>query len=535
MKKQNFLKGAAILAAASIFVKIIGAVYKIPIFNILDDEGIGYFQVTYNIYTLILTISTAGVPVALSRLISSAAARGDNGLVKRYFKVSLPAFMIIGAVAMAVMLIFANTFARLMNSSPAAAGVRTLAPAVFFVCIISVYRGYAQGFENMIPTAMSQVVEVVCKAAFGIAAAMWLMSMGRESHIVSAGAIMGVTIGLGLCIPLLIWYKKKLDRGLSFPDDTAGLPSRLGVFGRLLKVSIPITLSSSFLSIMIVIDTSIILGRLQTALHYTEGEANALFSIFTRGLTIYNLPPAVVIPLAVSIVPAIAAALTKNREDEAKDIMRSSIKLCNLLTMPACAGIMALSGPILVALYGDSRQITSTVLIILGAASFFVCLQHITLAILQANGHEKLAMLTFPIGAVFRIVFSFVLVGNPNIGILGSPFGTLACFMVMSAMNIIFILTKVKARDKIAGTFAKPLLCTAIMAVTAFFVYKLLYMVGSGMIGTGRMAVCIYLGAAIVVGVVVYVVLIIATRTLTTKDMKLVPKGDKLAKLLRIK
>jgi stage V sporulation protein B len=215
--------------------------------------------------------------------------------------------------------------------------------------------------------------------------------------------------------------------------------------------------------------------------------------------------------------------------------MRSSIKRNNLLTMPACAGIMALSGPILVALYGDSRQITSTVLIILGAASFFVCLQHITLAILQANGHEKLAMLTFPIGAVFRIVFSFVLVGNPNIGILGSPVGTLACFMVMSALNIIFIFVKVRARDKIGSTFTKPLFCTAIMAVAAYFTYKALHLAGSGIIGTGRMAVCLYLGGAIVVGVVVYVVLIVVTRTLTVNDLKLVPKGDKLAKLLRIK
>ena len=133
--KQNYLKGAAILAAASIFVKIIGAVYKIPIFNVLDDEGTGSFQITYSVYTLVLTISTAGIPAALSRLVSSASARNETNLVKRYFSVSLPAFMLIGFVAMLVMFVFADTFAGLMNNSLAAPGIRVLAPAVFFVCI----------------------------------------------------------------------------------------------------------------------------------------------------------------------------------------------------------------------------------------------------------------------------------------------------------------------------------------------------------------------------------------------------------------
>jgi len=213
--EQKYLKGAAILAAASIFVKIIGAIYKIPIFNILDDEGRGSFQVTYNVYTLILTISTAGVPAALSRLVSSANAGGKARLVKRYFSTALPAFILIGLIAMLAMFIFADAFAGLMNDSLAAPGIRVLAPAVFFACVISVYRGYAQGHENMVPTAASQVVEVVCKAVFGIAAAMWLRSMGSAMHIVSAGAIMGVTIGLGLCVPLLIWFKGKIGRGLT--------------------------------------------------------------------------------------------------------------------------------------------------------------------------------------------------------------------------------------------------------------------------------------------------------------------------------
>jgi len=366
---------------------------------------------------------------------------------------------------------------------------------------------------------------------------MWLVSMGYEPHIVSAGAITGVTIGLGLCVPLLVWYKRKLDRGLGAPPEAskAGLPGKKRVLMQILTVSIPITLSASFMSITAVIDISVVFDRLQTALLLTETEANAEFGIYTRGLTIYNLPPALIVPVAVSIIPAIAAALAKGREGEAGNILQSSIKLHNLLAMPACAGIMVLAGPILVALYNEPREVAATMLVILGAASFFVCLQHITMAILQASGYERIAMLTFPVGAVLRIALSFILVGNPDVGIVGSPIANLACFMVISALNIIFIITKIKYRPKFGRTFIKPLLCSLVMAAAAYFVYGLFYRLGAGFIGTGRFAVSAYLAASIAVSAALFVVLIVVTRTVTMEDMKLVPKGEKLARVLRIK
>jgi len=542
--KPNFLKGAAILAAASIIVKIIGAIYKIPLFNILDDAGTGSYQVTYNVYILILTISTAGIPAALSRLISTAAASGKQRLVKRYFSVALPAFIVIGVTAMLVMYLFADSFAGLMNDSLAAPGIRVLAPAVLFVCIISVYRGYAQGYENMIPTAVSQLAEVICKAAVGFIAAIWLTRMNYASHIVSAGAILGVTVGLGLCIPVLVWYKKRLDRKqLSPAEDSDWIPSKRGVLWRIMRVSIPITLSSSFMSIMTVIDTSVVLGRLKESLMITqsiseiaaEAAARVQFGIYTKGLTIYNLPPAIIVPVSISIIPAIAAALARKRSSEAGGIMQSSLKLVNLIAMPAAAGIMALATPILIALFNDYRQLTSTILLIQGAASFFVCLQYITTAILQANGHEQIALLTFPIGAVVKIALGYILVAIPGIGIIGSAIGTLACFIVISALNIIFIMVKVKGRPKLIGVFIKPLLCTAAMAGVAFLTYTLVNWLGSGIIGTGRFATIVFLGIAILVAAAVYAVLIIATRTITKEDMMLVPKGEKLAKILHIK
>lgn len=541
-KKQNYLKGAAILAAASILGKIGTAVYKIPLVAILGNTGNGYFQTTYNIYALLLTISSAGIPVALSRMISSASARGNTALVKRYFSVAMPIFALIGAAVTLVMFFFADALAGLINNSLAAPGIRVLAPAVFFSCIISVYRGYMQGFGNMTPTAVTQVVEVVCKTAFGIIIAKLLLDMAYDLPLVSAGAILGVTIAAGLCIPLLVWYKRKHDRTVSpaiGDNESSGagtaLPGRKHVAAQLLKVSIPITIGASFLSIITVIDQSVVMGRLQHSLNLSGIEANGFFGIYSKCLNIYNLPFALIAPISISIVPAIAAALAGKNSGEAGGIMQSSVKLVYLLAMPACAGIIVLAQPILIALYNDPEQLTSNIMMILGAASFFVCLQLVTMAILQANGHERIAMITIPIGGAVQIVLDYFLVGTPGIGIIGSPFGTLMCFIVISMLNIVFIMVKIKDKPKFLGISVKPLLCTAIMAAAAFFTYRLLRGYGPGVIGTGRMAVVVFLSLTIIVAVVVYIVLIIVTRTITKEDMALVPKGEKLAKVLRIR
>jgi len=543
-EKPSFVKGAAILAATGVFVKIVGAIYQIPLLSVLGDVGAGYFHMTYMVYGLVLAVSTAGVPVALSRLVSSAAASGNISLVKRYYSVAMPSFIVIGLVVMCVMFFFANNLAELINSTHAVTGIQVLAPAVFFVCLISVYRGYAQGFQNMVPTAASQVIEVVCKAIIGITVAFYLARTGYQAQYVSAGAITGVTIGLALCIPVMVWYKRKIDKRSvegAQGDTSDDLPSRMRVFLRFFKVAIPISLSASLMSIMGIIDSSVVSDRLQTALMLTESEAMAQIGILRKGLSIYNLMPSLIVPLAVSIVPAIAGAIAKKKKDEASVIMQSSIKLTNLFAMPACAGIMVLAGPILKALYYDPRQspetvaTMTTILFILGAASYFVCLQHLSIAVLQANGYERVALITFPIGAVIKIALSYILVSNPDIAIIGSPIGTLACFAVITALNIIFIAVKVKERFKLISGVIKPLACTAAMAAIAFLTYEGAQYLGSGFLGTGRTAVIIYLGIAILIGVFLYIALIITARVINKEDLEHFPKGEKLAKLLRVR
>jgi stage V sporulation protein B len=215
--------------------------------------------------------------------------------------------------------------------------------------------------------------------------------------------------------------------------------------------------------------------------------------------------------------------------------------------MPAAAGLMVMAGPILIALYNDSSEISMNVMRVLGAASFFVCLQFVTTAILQANGYERFALFSIPFGGIIRITLSYILVAIPAISIVGSPIGTLVCMAVISGLNIVYIIIKVNKRPKFSGIFIRPLLCAAFMAVIAHFTYKLCFMIASNVLLDsalaqsirpdlhGRIAVIICLAGAIVAGIAVYAVLIVVSKTITIEDLKLVPKGEKIAKFLRIK
>ncbi|MCL2427262.1 MAG: polysaccharide biosynthesis protein [Oscillospiraceae bacterium] len=535
--KQSFIKGATILTVVSLTVRVISTLYKLPLFNILDSPGRGAFQTTYNVFGLILALSTAGIPVALSRLVSSANAKGDTTLVRRYFSVALPAFSIVGVIAMLVMFFFAEDLAELLGGPLAAPGIMVLAPATFFSCIISVYRGYAQGHENMIPTAISQIFEVTCKVVIGIAVALWLVSLNYSSDIVSAGAITGVTVGLGLCIPLLIFYNRKINRSHPSHINTnkAEPPRRLHILKQIVKVSIPITLSASFMAAMGLVDNAIILHRLQSALGYTQIEASAAWGVYALGFSLFTIPQAIAVPISITIIPAIAAALARKQYLQANAIMQTSLKLVNLVAMPAAFILMTLSKPLLIALYDYDLQFASTMLTLLGAASFFVCLQFITSSILQANGHERVALITFPIGAAVRFVVVYVLSGNPNIAVIASPIGTLICFIIISMLNLAFIKVRVKQLTKLRSVFIKPLICSLIMGLVGFAAYTGVRQLGYGTLGTGQVATIFYLFIALIVCALVYIVFVIFTKVITKEDLAHVPKGEKIARLLRVR
>jgi len=532
-KKQSFVQGAAMLTAAVVIVKVIGALYKIPLGNILGDEGMGYFGAAYNIYALLLTVSTAGLPVALSRMVSEANALGKRLQVKRTFTVARMAFFVFGLIATLLMMLFPKSLANAIDNPEAAESILVLGPSVLLCCLMSAYRGYTQGLSDMAPTSVSQVLEVLGKLIFGLVLAWLFVKRGLGLPTAAAGAIAGVTIGSFVALLYIVVYKQRMERRSCAPAAVPDVPeggSR--IFVKLLKIGVPVTIGSAVLNIIALIDTKLILNRLQFGAGLPYDQANILYGVYFKVQTIFNLPSAFVVPLTVSAIPAISTYIARKQYKDASQVTGAALKLCALLGMPMALGMSVLSEPIMNVLYPGSNEQGPALLAILGIASFFVCLTMMTNAILQAYGHERVPVWTMPIGGAVKIALNWILIGNAAIGVRGAAISSVACYLVISIINIVSICIRVPEHPDFVKVFVRPVIATMVMGAAAWLAYTGL----SSVLGTdGRLGITLAMGIAIVCACIVYAVMIIAIRAITKEELELVPKGDKIAKLLRIK
>jgi stage V sporulation protein B len=528
--RQSFAAGAAVLTVAAVIVKIIGALYKIPLGNILGDEGMGHFGIAYSIYNMLLTISTAGFPVAMSKMISEANVAGRPNQIKRIFRVSMATFLTLGALGTGVMFFLNKQLAIVMKDILAAYSISALAPSVLFVCIMSAYRGYTQGHTNMVPSAISQVIEALCKLVIGTWLCWYLVKAGYGLEYGAAGAIVGVTIGTVLGAGYLFSNKVKV-RYYGETDDSDDVPdSYSDTFKRLLKIGVPITIGSSVLSIITLIDTNLVTRRLQTAAGFPEKEAVSLFGAYYNTQTLFNLPSSFIPPITISVIPTITALVTQKNYGGSSRIAEASLRITTIFALPCGAGLMALSWPILNLLYGKQPDLVDTgapLLAILGAASFFVCMVLITNALLQAYGHVYTPIKTMLIGGAFKIVINWILVGNPRINITGAPIGTLVCYMVIAFLNMVALYRYAPQRLNISRIFIKPMIASVIIGFFAWAAYGLL----ARFLGSPRLSVLIAIAAA----AVLYLILVLLMRIITREDLEVIPKGEKIARILRLK
>lgn len=533
-RKQSFVQGAALLAATVAIVKVIGAVYKIPLYNILGDEGTSYFGAAYNIYSLLLTLSTAGLPVAMSRLVAAADARGRTLQIKRTFRVALAAFAVLGALGTAVMMVFANQLAAALNNVEVAPSILALGPAVLLVCVMSAYRGYTQGLSDMVSTSVSQVIEVVCKLVFGLTLAAVFIRKGYGLPMASAGAIAGVTIGELLALAYSWFYKRRMDKAATAPSAEPDVPDRRGkILADLVKIGVPIALGSSVLSVLAVVDSKLIMERLQHALSYSYLDSKILYGAFTKVQTLFNLPSAFTVPLTISAIPAISAFMAKGESMRARGVAEGAVKLTALIGMPAAIGMSVLAAPIMAVLYPSTHAAGVTCLRWLGPSGFFVCLMLTTNAVLQAYGYERMPIYTILIGAVIKVAGNFALLSIPALNVSGAAIASLACYFTVSVLNIVIIAVKVKDKPRMLRQLVKPLISSLIMGAAAWGTYYALSL-AIGRSG-GRLVTCLCMLVAIAVAVVVYAALVIVMRVITAEDVELIPKGEKVAKILRIK
>ncbi|MBQ6927299.1 MAG: polysaccharide biosynthesis protein [Oscillospiraceae bacterium] len=538
-KGQNYMHGAAILTVGVIIMKILGFFYKIPLGNILGDEGYSMFMGAYSIYYIFFTLATAGLPVALSRLVAEADANGRAKQEEKTFRVALVTFTVIGLVFALIMFCFPDWLAAEYLENPdAAPSVRAMAPAILLVCIVSAYRGYCQGNGNMLPTTVDEVLEVFFKVVSGLVLAIVVLRSYRPGDPMalpmgSAAAIFGVSIGSAVSLAYMIVYKRRhYALPADLPDDRVPVDPALKIVRDILSIGIPIATGACIMALLNSVDSKLCMNRLQSAAGFNYQQAKVLYGVYGKAQTLFNLPAAFITPLTISIVPAISGALARGERSTAAGVSEDSMRISAFLAIPMGVGLSVLAKPIMDVLYPGSHLAGAGLLQIMGIASFFVCLVLMENAILQASGREKLTMVTLISGGIIKIVINWFLVARRDINIYGAPVGTLCSYCAMAALDYIFMCRTLDHRPRLLRIFSAPLAASALMGVTAWALFGLCQraLLQMGRLGT-LLAMCAAIGAA----VIVYMAAAIGLRAVTKEDMKLIPGGEKIARILHMR
>ena len=507
MKKQNFLQGAAILAAATLIVKLLGFLFKTPLNYIIGETGSSYFYNAYRVYDVLLMISTTGLPVAMSRMISEAQTLGNHAQIRKIYKTALYVFLTIGIVGSLGMFLFSKPLSVLVsNSETSWAAIAALAPCVLIICMISAYRGFFQGQSNMAPTSISQIFEAIIRLVIGLSLAWLLMRETGSATYAAAGGILGVTVGSFVSMVYLHGKFRQSSKILQEAGGTA--KSTRATMKELLAIAIPITLGAAGLQIINLVDASIYMRRLSGALGYTATQVDTLNGIYTFQQTIFALPCSFITTITISCIPAITAALTRRDDAEAKGTEESAIRTMALIALPCAIGLAVMAEPIIRLLcpgYSETSVAVATpILQVFGIAVICNSMVLLLNAIMQAHG----------------------VVAVPSLNIVGAAIGTLTCYAVITALDLVAIRRRISTKPRVLRNMLRPALAAVLMGAVTFGAYRL-----AGRVLSPKLA-CLL---ALVIAVVCYAVLVVLLRCITYQDCLLLPKGEKIAKLLHLR
>lgn len=510
-RREGILSGVMLLAVSTFLCKIIGLFFKIPIINIVGIDGMAYFSSAYNIYMLLNSIAAAGLPVALSILVAKNRALGNNENIKKIFLSALAVFLLLGLAGTLLLYFGADAYSRFIGIEASAPAVKAIAPTLLFISISGAIRGYFQGHEIMLPTALSQLMESLGKLALGVGFAFYAVEKGMDSSYAAAAAVMGLSAGVFLSVVYLfvrlLFFSKKANRICN--TDESVKDSNKKILYDLFIIAFPITLSSCVTSLTSLADTALITNRL-VAGGFSSDAAVTLYSSYTNlAIPLFNLPPALITAIGISLIPALTSAITRNAESEAKKIFSSAVKLCNTFAIPAAAGIAVFAKPILLAIYPNEAEacnFAAPLLSILSAAIVFSCLTTVCNATLQAYMKPMLPIVSMASGALVKIAVEYILVGG-NIGIYGAPISTVACTLTILIMDLIFISIYTSQRIELFSLL-KIFAATAISVGLSALLYNILLGYGCSDLLTLLIAIlsaiCLYIVFALLFGVVSY-------------------------------
>lgn len=572
MKKQSFLYGAVILTAGMAVVKVIGAVFKIPLQHIIGEYGMGLFNAAYNFYGPIFSLATAGFPVAVSRLVSENASLGRWNHVRAVKAVAAPVFLLFGLAGTVGMTLLAPVYCRhVAGSEWALYPMLALTPAILSACWGAVYRGYYEGLRNMGPTAISEIIEAAVKLCLGLGLACFAVKRGGEEFarqgtvfgiaagsadqagfltlaFAAAGAVLGVTAG-SIAAGFYLWirWQRKEDgvplrvRRQAPPADNWAKTAKA-----LLKITGPVAAGSIAMNAAGLIDATFLQSRVADCmsaapevllaayqgmipalyLEHPETLPTFLYGCYTLAMTLYLLVPALTQAIGMSALPAVTEAWARGDRPQLRERMESVLGVTALVCLPAGLGLTALAEPIASLLYGQggSAPIVAGVLRTLGPAAVFAAVSTPLSSMLQAAGRADLPVKLLGAAMALKITINWFLCGVPEINIQGAGAGTLVCYGFLTVSQLIALSRVTGVRLGLGKLFFKPLGCSILCACGAWGAY-----VGLSRAGFGNTPCT---AAAIAVGAAVYLGGLLASRALAKKDLLMLPKGEKIAKAL---
>ena len=531
-RTENFMQGTLILSLASILVKVIGALFTIPLSNLYGADGTAIFTKAYNVYATMYTVSSVGLPVAVAKIVAESNALGRNKEVRQIGKVALVTFLVAGALLSGSMIFGIDIIVEFFGERCRYATL-VVAPTGFLTCIVSAFRGYYQGHGNMFPTAISQVIEAMGKLLFGLGLATVLMAKGYALEIVVAGAIGGVTIGTLISAVFMV-CRRLLDarRDRRTVVEEGPCRSNKAIFKRLMGLAIPITLSTSIMSVTNLIDSGMVVKRLINGCGMLELEAEHLFGVLSMAQKIFNLPQTIIACIGVSVIPAISAALALQQKKKARKLVESGLRLTGLMAFPCAVGLGLMAKPVLQILYYNQLADANAAAPLLqefSIAVICVAFVSITGSILQSMGKVSNPVRNTFIGGAVKLIANYILVGIPAIGIHGAPIGTILCQGSIAVLNLIAI-----RRCGIKFSLRRCFLLTGISAVVMGVFVALANPAVAALLGSTGMTGMLGTFGVIGLAAVLYFLMLVVLRALPYEDVLMLPKGAKLAKLLKM-
>lgn len=571
-KAQSFLQGAVVLGASMVIVKIMGMVYKILLSNMYGGVGTGLFNSAYALYNPLFTLSTAGFPIAISRMVSESVTKKRFRDVKQIHRLSVPIFVVCGCVCFLAMVLGSFVYVKIINADNAIFALLCLSPTIFFGCLMSIYRGYFEGMRNMVPTAVSEIIEAVCKLFLGFTASFVTMQLCLNSYE-STGYVLGmkcgsmteaesvaIPIAIGAAITgislgsffgflfLFIRYRHGGD-GITKEELRNSPPPRkpTSTIRTMVRTAIPIGLGSIVMSLADMIDSTLVQVRINNIMetnpqallnvygslipdeiYYANETHTYLYGCYGIALTLMMLVTAVTQVFGTTALPSVTAAWTSGNKAQLKKSMETVMRVTVLVTIPSGIGMSVLAEPLLSLIYSGSSvanevEIGSKVLAVMGISVIFIATSTPLCSMLQAVGRMDIPLKLYTIGMIMKIIVNYILVGIPEINIQGANVGSIVCYGFVTVMAMFFLCRETKIIPNFMSILVKPLMAAIMCGVAAYF-SEILFDVFF------RQKIATIL--AIITAVVVYLIFLFVFKVFKREDILQMPKGNKILKIL---